>query len=75
MRVRGGLFLCPGPGLRGQRDEVGVNRGSCGGVVFANPRGGTLADIELRTSASGHGPKRRDAEKECAEGATQRPPI
>ena len=34
-----------------------------------------LADIELCVGASGHGPKRGDAEKEGAEGATQRPPI
>jgi hypothetical protein len=34
-------------------DELGVNRGSRGGVVFANCVGARLRDVELRASASG----------------------
>jgi len=34
-----------------------------------------LANVDLRSGVSGHRPKRGDAEKECAEGVTQRPPI
>ena len=64
-------------GWRSPGDKVGVDRCSRGGVVFANRviAEPGLADIELCTGASGHGQKRDDAEKERAEGATQRPPI
>jgi hypothetical protein len=57
--------------------ELSVDRGSRGGVVFVHGTGicSDLGDIDLRSGASGHGPKCSDAQQECAEGVTQRPPF
>ena len=54
---------------------IGVARDSRAGVLLAHATRRKLAYLKLGAGASWHGTKRGDADKECAESATQRPPI
>jgi hypothetical protein len=66
-------------GVAQPRDQAGVNHRSRGGVVFAHDPNGasnrSTGEIQLCAGVSWHSQKNGDCDKECLEGAQERPQI